>query len=144
MEKINIDEITQKIDSLNDSLNLKIKEISVKIDSAPSNIKNKKSNSTLPLYYGEYDSKKLIYKNYLQFKNQLLELVYELVHKLNKNWFRRVKWLYNFILDNFSNFTIRNNFLHQSVAIEYKNMLMHLLRITKIYYQVFKDGLFPN
>ncbi len=52
VQKINIDEITQKMESLNDVLNQKIKEISVKIDSAPSNIKNKKSNGVLPLYYG--------------------------------------------------------------------------------------------
>ena len=92
----------------------------------------------------EYDSNQFIHRNYVALLHSLLRILNQMITSIGSNWFRKIKWLYTFILNHFINFNIKGQNFHESVAKEYSKIFIINIQMVTNYLITFKNGLFPQ
>lgn len=73
----------------------------------------------------------------------LLVILNKSIVSIGMSWLRKIKWLYNYVMTIFINFTIRNSNFHESISKEYSRVIITLTEIMTNYLVTFKSGLFP-
>lgn len=134
IQTVNIEELVASIDTIYADLVVKINETAIL-----SSKRNEKTECLLP----EYSIKQFRHRVYVKLFVNLLSIVNELIHAVGMSWLRKMKWLFNFILNIFLNFNIKNSQFHESIAIEYSKVLNMMVSLLLSYFTTFKSGLFP-
>lgn len=76
-----------------------------------------KKSTKLDILINEYDLKQFIHKNYLSFYLMFLKIINKMISSIGKNWFRKIKWLHNLVINTFINFNIKSTQFHESIAL---------------------------
>lgn len=102
------------------------------------------SSKVLP----SYNLNELRLKVLLEAKNQLLVILTSLIKKLSSYWTRKLKWLYEFIIERIEIYGLQelglSSIQEPDIYIEKLTELKLLIKLAHTYYRVFGDGLFPE
>lgn len=85
-----------------------------------------------------------MHRHYLKLYHHLLLVVNKSISSLGNNWFRKIKWLYQFVIGQLTSFDIKNHNSHEAIAKEHSKIIILLIQTVTNYLVTFKEGLFPQ